>query len=192
MHVHVYKYKLVQRKTCNKKPETESCAPASLMATKTKILSYLFIVFFVLIGLYNVNWGKFMCDLRNGVIVVLLSAAIGTGLHWYYHFEGLIRTKEKSFLNSLMRDVTGVTVIISLIATGFVLHNIEGSCERLYSYIVLFYQNLLLLSLLLLLLLGFFFFFFFIFFYFFFFLLWLLLMRNNETKGFDLISRRKK
>ncbi|XP_050287486.1 uncharacterized protein LOC126726297 [Quercus robur] len=29
-----------------------------------------------------------------------------------------------------MRDVTGVTVIISLIATGIVLHNIEGSCER--------------------------------------------------------------
>ncbi|XP_050287481.1 uncharacterized protein LOC126726293 isoform X2 [Quercus robur] len=100
------------------------------MATKTKILSYLFIVFFVLIGLYNVNWGKFVCDLRNGAIVVLLSAATGTSLHWYAHFEELIRTKEKSFLNSLMRDVTGVTVIISLIATGFVLHNIEGSCER--------------------------------------------------------------
>ena len=134
------------------------------MATKTKILSHLVIVFFVLIGLYNVNWGKFVCDLRNGVIVVLLAVATATSLHWYAHFEELIRTKEKSSLNSLMRDVTGVTVTICLIATGFVLHNIEGSCERLYSYIVLFYQNLLLLSLLLLLL---------------FFFFWLLLMRNN-------------
>ena len=129
-----------------------------LMATKTEILSNLFIIFFVLIGLYNVDWGKVACDLRNGMIAVLLSAVIWTCILLHAYFEGSLRSKKKSFLNSLMKDVTGVIVIISIIAAAFVQHNIEGSCERLYSCTVLFYQNLLLLSLLLLLLLLFFFF----------------------------------
>ena len=124
-----------------------------LMATKTEILSNLFIIFFVLIGLYNVDWGKVACDLRNGMIAVLLSAVIWTCILLHAYFEGSLRSKKKSFLNSLMKDVTGVIVIISIIAAAFVQHNIEGSCERLYSCTVLFYQNLLLLSLLLLLLL---------------------------------------
>ncbi|KAF3962236.1 hypothetical protein CMV_013227 [Castanea mollissima] len=101
------------------------------MATKTEILSYLYIIFVVLIWLYNFDWRKSACELRNGVIALLLSAVIWTCIFCLAHFEeSLLRSNGKSILNSLMRDVTAVAVIISLIATVFVMHNIEGSCER--------------------------------------------------------------